>query len=188
MQDTPWSGRTFQTFNAVDDDNRAVNEERPHASLGDMPPVEFAARRPGGAPCPPAAPKPPTRSLYSSLALEQGTLHLLTQPAGIQLGPFFADVPVFLAYGAETLLPPLAERLVPTKRASSLVWMVSPPPESMPPATVWEELEEASLLAVPPARSTSTPLPSVPLLMPTLAEASMLPVELVLVLVFLAAV
>jgi len=44
---------------------REYNEERPHESLGDMPPMEFAARRAGGTPCPPATPKPPTQSLYS---------------------------------------------------------------------------------------------------------------------------
>lgn len=44
---------------------REYNEERPHESLGDMPPVEFAARGAGGTPCPPATPKPPTQSLYS---------------------------------------------------------------------------------------------------------------------------
>ncbi len=44
---------------------REYNEERPHESLGDMPPTEFAARRAGGTPCPPATPKPPTQSLYS---------------------------------------------------------------------------------------------------------------------------
>ena len=43
---------------------REYNEERPHESLGDMPPTKFAARRAGGTPCPPATQKPPTQSLY----------------------------------------------------------------------------------------------------------------------------
>jgi putative transposase len=50
---------------ATEDFVREYNEERPHESLGDMPPVEFAARRAGGTPCPPATPKPSTQSLYS---------------------------------------------------------------------------------------------------------------------------
>jgi len=32
---------------ATEDFVREYNEERPHESLGDMPPVEFAARRAG---------------------------------------------------------------------------------------------------------------------------------------------
>ena len=82
--------RTYRTevldlhvFNSLDEVRevteefaREYNEERPHEPLGDMPPTEFAARRAGGTPCPQATPKPPTQSLYSLLALQQGTLQI----------------------------------------------------------------------------------------------------------------
>ncbi|GAB6178619.1 hypothetical protein JCM16814_35110 [Desulfobaculum senezii] len=43
---------------------REYNEERPHESLGNMSPINFAARRAGGCPCPPGNPLKTARSLY----------------------------------------------------------------------------------------------------------------------------
>jgi putative transposase len=68
----------FNSLNEVQDATeefiREYNEERPHESLGDMPPVEFAVRRGGGAPSPPATPKTPTPRGYSKRARKNGTV------------------------------------------------------------------------------------------------------------------
>ncbi len=44
---------------------REYNEERPHESLGDMTPIEFATQRTGGTPCPLGHHEKPTGNLYS---------------------------------------------------------------------------------------------------------------------------
>ena len=44
---------------------REYNEERPHESLGNMTPIEFAAHRAGGTPCPMGHLEKPTGTLYS---------------------------------------------------------------------------------------------------------------------------
>jgi len=43
---------------------REYNEDRPHESLGDMTPVEFAAQRAGGTPCPLGSHQKSAGSLY----------------------------------------------------------------------------------------------------------------------------
>jgi len=44
---------------------REYNEERPHESLGNMTPIEFAAQRAGGTPCPLGNPEKTAGSFYS---------------------------------------------------------------------------------------------------------------------------
>ncbi|SFW61381.1 Integrase core domain-containing protein, partial [Desulfovibrio desulfuricans] len=44
---------------------REYNEERPHESLGNMSPINFAAQRAGGSPCPLGNPPKTAGSLYS---------------------------------------------------------------------------------------------------------------------------
>jgi putative transposase len=55
----------------IEDFIREYNEERPHESLGDIPPELFAARRAGASPCPPGASLNPTGSPYSGRGRNQ---------------------------------------------------------------------------------------------------------------------